>query len=121
NRARISSSTAVSHSTAIDHRQWYSTPATPDPPRSSAGENAMDVTTTSKAMVIAQTTMQYGHTAPIRYRLWKISQCTNTAPATTPTHNPIQYHCGRTTLTTASTPVTSTTVKPMMPSSGLGK
>src|ERR1700756_4458232 len=71
-------------------------------------------------MVTAQTTMQYGHNAPMRYRLWKISQCTNTAPIRTPTVSPTQYHWGNCTFATASTPVTITTVKPTRPSSGLG-
>src|ERR1700756_513272 len=64
--------------------------------------------------------MQYGHNAPMRYRLWKISQCTNAAPIRTPTVNPAQYHWGRLTFATASTPVTTTTVKPTRPSSELG-
>src|SRR5271163_5072486 len=81
----------------------------------------MDETTTSSVIVIAQTTMQYGHNAPIRYRLWKISHCTNTAPIRIPAVNPTQYHWGRDTFATTSTPVTTTTVKPTMPSSGLGK
>src|SRR5271168_2810014 len=38
-----------------------------------------------------------------------------------PTSSPAQYHCGRGTFVAASTPVTTTTVKPTMPSSGLGK
>ena len=55
----------------------------------------MEATTTSNVMVITQTTMQYGHNAPMRYRLWKISQCTNTAPSRVPTAKPTQYHCGQ--------------------------
>src|SRR5215472_10158984 len=71
-------------------------------------------------MVTTQTTMQYGHNAPMRYKLWKISQCTNAAPTRVPTVSPTQYHWGKDTFVTASTPVTTTTVKPTMPSSGLG-
>src|SRR6516165_34667 len=116
----ISRNTAVNQSMAIDHRQWYSTRAAPDSRRCSAGRNAIDATTTSSEMVTAQTTMQYGHNAPMRYRLWNISQCTNTVPITTPTVSPAQYHWGKGTFVTASTPVTITTVKPTRPSSGLG-
>src|SRR5690625_7129570 len=65
--------------------------------------------------------MQYGHNAPIRYRLWKISQCTNPAPASVPTARPTQYHRGSGTFVTASTPLTATTVNATIPSSGLGK
>src|ERR1700678_4612350 len=79
----------------------------------------MDETTTSS--VIAQTPLQYGHNAPIRYNLWTISQCTTAAPIRIPAVNPSQYHWGRDTFATTSTPVTTTTVKPTMPSSGLGK
>ena len=78
----------------------------------------MDATTTSSEMVTAQTTMQYGHNAPMRYRLWKISQCTNTAPIRIPTVRPIQYHWGNDTFATASTPVTTTTVKPRCRAAG---
>lgn len=81
----------------------------------------MDATTTSSVAMTAQTTMQYGHRAPIRYRLWNISQCTNATPTRIPTARPIQYHLGNGTFATASTPVTTTTVKPAMPRSGLGK
>ena len=38
-----------------------------------------------------------------------------------PVANPAQYHRGSLTLASASTPVTSTTVKDTMPISGLGK
>src|ERR1700744_4120579 len=72
-------------------------------------------------MVAAHTTMQYGHNAPMRYRLWKISQWRNPAPISIPAVNPIQYHCGNCTFANASTPVTSTTVKPTIPRSELGK
>src|SRR5262245_16354083 len=113
----ISRNTAVNHSAAIDHRHWYSTRTGPV---CCAARNAIDATTTSRAMVTTQTTMQYGHNAPIRYRLWKISQCTNAVPSSTPTVSPAQYHWGRDTLDTTRTPVTMTTVKPTRPSSGFG-
>src|SRR5246127_4767593 len=116
----ISRNTPVNQSVAIDHRHWYTTDAGPDSRRCSAGRKVIDATTTSSEPVTTQTTMQYGHNAPIRYRLWKISQCTNAAPIRTPTANPAQYHCGKGTFATASTPVTVTTVKPTRPSSGLG-
>src|SRR6476619_7845915 len=90
-------------------------------PFSSRGCNAMDATTTSSGMVIAQTTMQYGHSAPMRYRLWKISQWMNPTPSSVPMASPPQYHLGNATLKTASTPVTTTTVKATMPMSGFGK
>src|SRR6516164_1119009 len=116
----ISRNTAVNQSMAIDHRQWYSTRAAPDSRRCSAGRNAIEATTTSREMVTTQTTMQYGHNAPMRYRLWKINQCTNTAPTRIPTVRPYQYHWGRSTFAIAKTPVTTTTVKPSSPSNGLG-
>ena len=53
-------------SAAIDHRHWYSTQAAPD---CTGGRNAIDATTTSSETVTTQTTMQYGHNAPMRYRL----------------------------------------------------
>ena len=46
-------------------------------------------------MVTDHTTMQYGHNAPIRYRLWKISQWMNTTPSSGPDRQPTQYQCGR--------------------------
>ena len=55
----------------------------------------MDATTTNSETVTTQTTMQYGHSAPMRYRLWKISQCTKPAPTRVPASNPIQYHWGK--------------------------
>src|SRR5689334_18009027 len=94
-------------------------------PRTSAVElrcgcNAIEVATTSSGIVTLQTTMQYGHRAPMRYRRWKISQWTNTVPSADPAARPAQYQRGSDTPVTASTPVTTTTVKPTMPSSGLG-
>src|ERR1700691_3876877 len=87
----------------------------------STGRDPMDETTTRSVIVIAQTTMQYEHNAPIRYRLWKRPLCTNADAIRIPAVNPSQYHWGRDTFATTSTPVTTTTVKPTMPSSGLGK
>src|SRR5581483_1068508 len=57
----------------------------------------------------------------MRYRLWNISQCTNPAPANVAAASALQYHCGKGTLVTASTPVTTTTVNAATPISGLGK
>src|SRR5947199_5040403 len=116
----ISRKTAVNHNAVIDHRHWYTSHATPDSRRCSAGRNAREATTTSSVMVTTQTTMQYGHKAPMRYRLWKISQCTNAKPISTPTVSAAQYHWGSETFATARTPVTTTTGKPTSPSSGLG-
>src|ERR1700730_11084344 len=117
----ISRNTAVNHGPVSAHRHWKSTCATVLSRLSSTGRNAIEETTTSSVMVTAQTTMQYGHNAPMRYRLWKISHCTNATPTRIPAANPAQYHWGKDTFDTASTPVTTTTVKPTMPSSGLGK
>src|ERR1700722_6014619 len=72
-------------------------------------------------MVATHTTMQYGHNAPMRYRLWWISQCTNPAPASVPSVIPTQYHRGSATLVTANTPVTVTTANAPIPISELGK
>src|ERR1700730_35001 len=116
----ISRNTAVNHRAAIDHRHHYSIRTGPVCRRCSAGRIATEATTTSSAMVTTQTTMQYGHNAPTRYRLWKISQFTNAQPISTPTVSAAQYHWGRGTFATAKTPVTITTVKPTSPSSGLG-
>src|ERR1700758_98627 len=84
------------------------------------GRKATALTTTNSDMVTTHTTMQYGHSAPIRYRLWKISQCTNPVPASIPAVNPTQYHRGSGTFATAKTPVTVTTLNPAIPMSELG-
>src|ERR1700743_2739225 len=113
----------MNHNAVIDHRHRYSAlPTVPAGPAatSSTGRSMIEASTTKSEMVTTQTTMQYGHKAPIRYRLWKISQCTNTAPINTPTVNPTQYHWGKATFAAPNTPVTSTTVNPMMPSNELG-
>src|SRR5689334_15212707 len=117
----INKNTAVNQSAAIDHRHWKSTHPGPVCRCCSAGRYAIEAATTSSDMVTTHTTMQYGHSAPMRYRLWKINQCTNTAPTTSPTVSPTQYHCGKATFAHASRPVTTTTVKASSPSSGLGK
>ena len=73
-------------------------------------------------MVTAHTTMQYGHSAPMRYRLWKISQWMNTTPSSGADRQtrPVPPRQPRL-LASASTPVTTTTVNATMPISGLGK
>src|ERR1700752_3990437 len=80
----------------------------------------MEVTTTNSGMATPHPAMQYGHSAPIRYRLWKISQWMNTTPSAVPVARPAQYHRGSLTLASASTPVTTTTLKETMPISGFG-
>src|SRR5687768_6953308 len=71
-------------------------------------------------IITAHTTMQYGHSAPISYSDWKISQCTNSTPNVTPTCSPIHTHRGNETPASSSTPSVVTTVNPATPSSGFG-
>ena len=53
------------------------------------------VVVTNAVMVATHTTMQYGHRAPMRYRLAKMSQCTNTTPNVVPAWMPHQNQPGR--------------------------
>lgn len=72
------------------------------------------------AMVTTQTTMQYGHSASMRYRLWKMSQCTKMTPVAVPTYSPIQNQCGRVAPPTSTTPTVTMTANPATPRIGLG-
>jgi hypothetical protein len=56
----------------------------------------------------------------MRYRLWKMSQCTNTTPNVVPAWMPHQNHPGRLTRAISTTPTVSRAVKPATPRMGLG-
>src|SRR5690606_11979113 len=71
--------------------------------------------------VTVHTTMQYGHSAPITYKLWTMSQCTNTTPAVTPICRPSQNQRRNEAPANRAAPTAATMAKEAMPSRGLGK
>src|SRR5689334_17486275 len=56
----------------------------------------------------------------MRYRLWNISQCTNTAPSVTPTCSPPQNQRRKVAPASRATATVTTTANPAIPSSELG-
>ena len=56
----------------------------------------------------------------MRYRLWRISQCTNTTPRVVPAWMPHQNHPGSAARVSRTTPMVSRAVNPATPRMGLG-
>jgi hypothetical protein len=71
-------------------------------------------------MVTAHTTMQYGHSARMSYRLAAMSQCTNTTPNVAPACMPRRNQRGGVNPPSIAAPVVATTANAAMPMSGFG-
>lgn len=75
----------------------------------------------NSGIMVAQTTMQYGQSAPIRYSAWYISQVTKPIPNTVPAWRPSQNQRRYVAPASRPAPIAITTAKPTRPSSELGK
>ncbi len=75
----------------------------------------------NSATTVAHTTMQYGHSAPMSYSAWSISQCTNTTPSAVPACRPSQNQRRYAAPASSPAPIAASAPKAARPSSGFGK
>ncbi len=75
----------------------------------------------NSATTVTQTTMQYGHSAPMSYSASTISQCVNPTPSTVPACSPSQNQRRYAAPASRPAPTAASAPNAASPSNGFGK